>query len=314
MRFEAKGLVPGTAEAFPSMPTGYARSMPFYPLRAGTITFEPGYLLRRKALDEIIVAYFDEGTYHLRIGDVDEDIHAGQFMIADLSQPHVFSSVTRSRDVYMHFSGPMARMYCSLITRRSGNVLTLDDPEPAVAELRFVYDTLKNGTPIDDVRMSWHIDTLLTELATRSVVRSDGGHMADANGRPVRGFAASAAAEGIARVKAFVLNHPEQVMDLTAMAAMANMSKFHFAKTFKAFTGVTPHQYVVGVRMDRAKYLLCYTGDTVGAVGRACGFAQTSNFCMAFKAAVGVTPGEYRARTAGSDPVLIDNGRGRAAE
>lgn len=306
MHVEGAGLVPGSAEIFPGVPSGHAPHVAFRPVRAGTITFEAGYRLSRRAIDEIIVAYFDSGTFHMRIGDVDEDVHAGQFMIADLSRQHEFSSPERSRDVYLHCTGPMARHYCTGIVERCGNVLSLDDPAPAVDALHRIYETLRDGEPIPDVRMSWYIDTLFTELATRARPRHAYGR--DSGGSAVAS-GAGASQEGIAKVRAYALRHPEAALDLASMAAMANMSKFHFAKSFKAVTGITPHRYVLGVRMERAKYLLCYTCEQVGAVGRACGFGQTSNFCVAFKGWTGMTPGEFRASvTGGGDGVLIDSG------
>ena len=79
------------------------------------------------------------------------------------------------------------------------------------------------------------------------------------------------------------------------MAAAAHLSVYHFARQFKAATGLPPHQYVVMRRVERAKQLLQGGDDLSLAEVAACaGFSDQSQFTHHFKRIVGVTPGQFR--------------------
>ena len=78
------------------------------------------------------------------------------------------------------------------------------------------------------------------------------------------------------------------------MAAVAHLSPYHFARQFKAATGLPPHQYVIARRVERAQQLL-RQGDLSLAVVAACaGFSDQSQLAQNFKRVVGVTPGQFR--------------------
>jgi AraC family transcriptional regulator len=79
------------------------------------------------------------------------------------------------------------------------------------------------------------------------------------------------------------------------MAAVARLSPYHFARQFKAATGLPPHQYVIARRVERAKQLLqAGTGHSIAEVAARAGFSDQSQFSRHFKRLVGVTPGQFR--------------------
>lgn len=78
------------------------------------------------------------------------------------------------------------------------------------------------------------------------------------------------------------------------LAGVANLSQWHFCRSFQRAMGMTPARYIMARRLDLARRLL--RGDLpVQEVALACGFASQSHFCDAFKREVGRTPSEYRA-------------------
>ena len=88
---------------------------------------------------------------------------------------------------------------------------------------------------------------------------------------------------------------------LERLAAAAGLSKFHFLRLFAATYGVTPGEYVSRRRVERAQDLLRTTGLTVTEVCHAVGFSSLGSFTSRFRALVGVSPGQFQARYAGSD-------------
>jgi len=72
------------------------------------------------------------------------------------------------------------------------------------------------------------------------------------------------------------------------------MSPYHFARSFKAATGLSPHQYVVHRRVERAKALLADTGLTIAEVARAVGFSNHSHLASHVRRLLGVSPRALR--------------------
>jgi AraC family transcriptional regulator len=81
---------------------------------------------------------------------------------------------------------------------------------------------------------------------------------------------------------------------LEQMAAVVHLSPYHFARQFKAATGLAPHQYVVSRRVERAQDLLrTDSGLGLAEVAFRSGFANQSHFCLHFRRIAGITPRQF---------------------
>ena len=83
-------------------------------------------------------------------------------------------------------------------------------------------------------------------------------------------------------------------LTLDRLADVAMLSPFHFARSFKATTGLAPHQYVVARRMDRAKRMLLATKEPVPDIAYAVGLSNLGHFRRMFRRHLGLNPGELR--------------------
>jgi len=72
------------------------------------------------------------------------------------------------------------------------------------------------------------------------------------------------------------------------------MSAFYFARLFKQSTGLPPHRFVVGRRIDHAEALLVTDGASIVAIAQIVGFRTPSHFTTVFRRSTGVTPSAYR--------------------
>ncbi|HWF32449.1 MAG TPA: GlxA family transcriptional regulator [Solirubrobacteraceae bacterium] len=81
-----------------------------------------------------------------------------------------------------------------------------------------------------------------------------------------------------------------------AMAAHACMSPRHFARAFRAETGVTPARYVERVRLEAARRRLEETAEPIASIATACGFGTAETMRRVFVRALEVGPAEYRRR------------------
>jgi transcriptional regulator GlxA family with amidase domain len=97
-----------------------------------------------------------------------------------------------------------------------------------------------------------------------------------------------------------------------AMAERAHMSARHFARAFRAETGLTPARYVERVRLEAARRRLEDGAEPIGAIASACGFGTAETMRRAFLRALEVGPAEYRRRFQAGGVLHADAARRRA--
>jgi transcriptional regulator GlxA family with amidase domain len=93
-----------------------------------------------------------------------------------------------------------------------------------------------------------------------------------------------------------IVEHLAGDLSVEALARLAHMSPRHFARSFRAETGVTPARYVESVRLEAARRALEDTSEPVAVIARACGFGTPETMRRVFLRALGVGPAEYRRR------------------
>jgi len=92
----------------------------------------------------------------------------------------------------------------------------------------------------------------------------------------------------------FMEAHLERSLDLATIAEAAGISPSHFARRFRAMVGKAPHQYLIQIRIDRAKRLLSESDKGIAEIAFACGFASQEHLTRLFKRTCGLTPAGFR--------------------
>ena len=96
------------------------------------------------------------------------------------------------------------------------------------------------------------------------------------------------------RVRAHVDANLESNIDLADLAAVANLSRCHFARAFKQSVGATPHDYLVQRRLERAQELLADTEMPLAEIALATGFSDQSHFSRRFREHLNASPSAFR--------------------
>ncbi|MBK6313139.1 MAG: helix-turn-helix transcriptional regulator [Blastocatellia bacterium] len=92
----------------------------------------------------------------------------------------------------------------------------------------------------------------------------------------------------------FMHDNFDRELALAEIAEAAYLSEFHFARLFKRITGVTPHAYLAGLRVEHARRLLSTTDRSIADIGAGVGYQSASHFGKVFRQTTGFTPTEYR--------------------
>lgn len=96
------------------------------------------------------------------------------------------------------------------------------------------------------------------------------------------------------RVEAFAEANLDQPLDLLALASVAALSPSHFARAFRATTGVPPHRWLMALRVERAKAMILNTRLPIVEIALACGFASQSHMNDVFRRHMMPTPRRWR--------------------
>lgn len=107
-------------------------------------------------------------------------------------------------------------------------------------------------------------------------------------------FTGGLSARKLRKVTDFIAANYDHEVKLAELAQVAGMSSFHFAREFKKTTGITPHQYLIKYRIERAKSLLERDDLPLTEVGLRSGFSHQSHFTRLFRRITGTTPHLYR--------------------
>ena len=100
------------------------------------------------------------------------------------------------------------------------------------------------------------------------------------------------------RARDHIDRHYRQPLDLDTLAAVARVSKFHFARSFEAAYGEPPMRYPARRRIERAQDLLRGSNLTVTEVCMLVGYSSLGSFSSRFAQLVGESPTAYRERWA----------------
>ena len=158
---------------------------------------------------------------------------------------------------------------------------------PAVSDLASISVSLQQASSPES-------QLVLEEMvltAVETVVRAVGTNHAPPR-RP-----APAATRRIAAAFEYIDARLGSELNLAELSAHVAMSKYHFLRTFKQASGMTPHQYILGRRLRAAAVALGTTEKPVARVALDQGFGDLSTFNHSFRRVMGVTPTAYRSRT-----------------
>jgi len=106
----------------------------------------------------------------------------------------------------------------------------------------------------------------------------------------------SCSAHRLHHILNMIREHPEQEFSLDILASEIDLTPAHFCRMFREATGITPHQYILKCRLQRAEHLLNNSDLSISMVAEASGFNSQSHFTRLFLKKMGKNPSDLRRR------------------
>ena len=98
----------------------------------------------------------------------------------------------------------------------------------------------------------------------------------------------------VKRATHYIMEHLSEPVRLEALASLTGLSQWHFARAFKASTGLSPHRWQLNARVAKAQQLLLSRSMSQGEIALAVGFAEQSHLCRVFKNMTGISPAAWQ--------------------
>ncbi|MBD2463187.1 helix-turn-helix transcriptional regulator [Oscillatoria sp. FACHB-1407] len=152
------------------------------------------------------------------------------------------------------------------------------------AFIHHIFSTLKTEAEIGGMGSRLLVDSLKTALAVhllRNYCATRPKLSSYVNGLPQN---------TLTLVKEYINSNLHQDLRLDELAAIAQLSPYHFIRLFKQSLGITPYQYILQCRLKQAKHLLQHSELSIIEIAHRTGFCDQSHLTRYFKRILGVTP------------------------
>lgn len=279
-----------TSERYFFTPSSLARELFYYPTRCGHYFCSSEYSFSHQSEiarqgdhnQNIMLFLLQSGSMELELNGLPLTACAGQVVLFDCRRPYRYHARERMEFTWLLFNGLNTQeFYRRILLARSGRqAFTPHELTQAAFLLDRLISSCAAQERLSESGCSQLIHRLLCLLLLDERAASPDG------------------SDRIAQSIRYMHRHLYEPLTVQDVAAAVGLSPSHFSREFKARTGYSPYEYIILRRIDRAKYLLTSTRQSVSEIAYATGYNSEENFIHSFRRQVGVTPGMFR-----KDPV-----------
>lgn len=259
-------------------PTTQTRSLPAYFLDTGRFIADKNYYVERENFDFYLIMYTIQGEGYLKFNQQEYIMKPHSVALIDCNALHSFEIYQDNWElIWTHVAGDGLRTYYNLITNQN----------------HYVYDDVPI---VEDKMMGWmeYFDRndLYADIDAVPVILDFFTFLIHERYRINE--AERTVPQGILDAIEYMRFFYAEDLTLELLAAKAYMSTYHFIRRFRDYTGTTPHEYLLTLRIAAVKRMLQETNVPIKDIAEKTGFSNTKSLAKIFKRVVGMTATEYR--------------------
>lgn len=226
----------------------------------------PNDRVERSALERYVIHFVISGcgTFY-KYGKV-YHISAGELFISCPGEPgiHIADRDDPWDYIWVSFTGPQ-------------DFALLQQDVVSMPNAKRLFLQMMNAK--DDPARDWTVHGLLYQLFALLAARQD---------------SADQQKDYLREAIAYIEDNYDQRLQVEQIAKTVGMSRTHFSRLFKRQTGLSPQDYIVSYRLEKATKLLSDSGLSQKEVAVRLGYPDVSTFSRMFKRKYGISPGKYR--------------------
>ncbi len=266
--------------------SAYTRANYLYMQECGHFKTTYPYYTERASLPSYLILYTISGKGVLTYHNKKKLLEEGSCFFIDCMEPHRYEIEKDTEEtgkkwefLWVHFYGMSAEGYYREFADNNEPVIQIQDTFLIESNMRRIIAIHQKKAVYAEVLTANVIHTILTELLIQ--------RMTDFN-------ECFYIPDDISQAISFIQAHYTENIFLEDIARQVNLSKFHLAREFTRYMGISINQYMINCRIGRAKELLRESNLSVGEIAFLVGIPHVSHFIQLFKEREGMTPLKYR--------------------
>lgn len=238
-----------------------------------------GYFTRRRNYDSYLLLFTYSGRGELIYQGKTFLLLPDSLFVIDCREEHEYHTLGNSWEhADLHISGGNSGFFYQEYFAKRGPVFTLSNRKEYQRRLEKLLICNQELTLYRNFRVSSEIERLLLLVLSDQKDQKATGQIPNS----------------IAALTEYLARNYACEISLEDMSQRCGLSKFHFLRSFKQYTGFTPYDYLNTLRITQAKNLLADTDIPAYKIGELVGFTGEASFIRLFKLKTGMTPGAYR--------------------
>ena len=277
MRCDDAGICSGS-EQFMDTPSAVAQSMLYYVTSCGRFFTEYGYQIERENYHNYMLFYIINGRLSVTCEGRTRVADKGKIGFMDCTQPHEYHTIGNTEFLWVHLNGAETEQFYRHVLQLYGSFVFSHPRAPEFEEmLSKLVLSYSTGQFLSEAEKSLKLYALLTLLL--SVSNDETGKTSSTLDESLK----------------FIEGNYSQPITLNDIAGVVRMSPYHFSRSFKKTYGYSPYEYLLLVRINKAKHLLKTTDAPVKVIAQQVGYSNSSTFSSVFAEKVGLSPKAFRA-------------------
>ena len=261
-----------------STPSEFALQQPFCCTEAGIFYAREQFNTIRDTKDSCLLFLTLEGCGIITQNGTTVRLTPGTALFMNCRSPQSYCTDPETgiwTHYWIHTDGSGVQALQEMLLN-DGKIRSFDADDSLIPLFDKVLKNMENQSAYTVMTVSLAIHQILTYLITHNTV------------------AISMNQKAIRRTADWLSVHYNEPMDLDALLDMAGMSKSYYMRQFRQYIGTTPYNYLLSLRMTKAKELLEVTDMTIHEIAIETGFSDDASFSTRFSSMVGISPLKYR--------------------
>ncbi len=265
-------------------PSAFSRSNLLYLQETGRLQARKPHVSKRENLSSFLFFMVISGSGSLTYDGRNFSLSAGDCIFLDCKRPYSHCTSNELWSLkWVHFYGQnLKNIYKKYLETGGQSCFRSRRPEGFVSVLDDLFHIASSeDNTIRDMKICEKLTALLVLLLEEFQ-------------RPSAVSAKASGRRSLQEVKDYLDTFYPQKITLDFLENQFFLNKFYLSRLFKEQFGISVNQYLLQVRITRAKHLLRFTSLSIEETGQKCGMEDANYFSRMFKKVEGMTPRDYR--------------------